>query len=306
MLQGGDFTDGTGVGGESIYGIKFAARTRGGTGVDAGWLGLARGRGAARVPCFPTHPRPRPSPRLLPFPPPTQDENFALKHDRPGMLSMANSGPDSNGEGDGRRRAMVGGGPGPGGRPRSPGRVTAGRSLEWLTGVGGLVGVGGGGREACPPSPVLSLAHPRARPTPSAPPPPAGSQFFITTVPTPWLDGRHVVFGEGEAGGGPAVGLGLGRARRVWAVRAQNTHVPSQVLPPRHRERAPLLRTARARAPGHSTALNLHPPPSTPSPPLPVTEGMDVVKAIEAVGSQSGRPSAKVVITDAGELPLKK
>ncbi|MFI1052363.1 peptidylprolyl isomerase [Streptomyces griseoruber] len=56
-----------------------------------------------------------------------------------------------------------------------------------------------------------------------------GSQFFITTIVTSWLDGKHVVFGE-------------------------------------------------------------------------VVEGMDVVKTIESLGSQSGRTSAKVTISASGTV----
>jgi peptidylprolyl isomerase len=107
MCQGGDFTQGNGSGGESIYGMKF------------------------------------------------EDESFDGKagtHDTPGLLSMANAGPNTN-----------------------------------------------------------------------------GSQFFITTVLTPWLDGKHVVFGK-------------------------------------------------------------------------VTEGLEVVRAIEAVGSRSGSTAQPVAIADCGEL----
>ncbi|EOA18997.1 hypothetical protein CARUB_v10007642mg [Capsella rubella] len=56
-----------------------------------------------------------------------------------------------------------------------------------------------------------------------------GSQFFICTAPTSWLDGKHVVFGQ-------------------------------------------------------------------------VVEGLNVVKAIEKVGSDSGRTSKRVVVEDCGQL----
>ncbi|MCX5285198.1 peptidylprolyl isomerase [Streptomyces sp. NBC_00198] len=80
------------------------------------------------------------------------DENFTMKHTKPGQLSMANAGPNTN-----------------------------------------------------------------------------GSQFFITTIVTDWLDNKHVVFGE-------------------------------------------------------------------------VVEGMDVVKAIEALGSRSGDTKKKLVISDSGTV----
>ena len=101
MCQGGDFTNHNGTGGKSIYGEKFEVCGGLATRADS-----ARFRSLAP---FGSH---APSPHA-------QDENFKLKHTGPGVLSMANAGPGTN-----------------------------------------------------------------------------GSQFFLCTVKTEWLDGRHVVFGR--------------------------------------------------------------------------------------------------------------
>ncbi len=176
MIQGGDFTNGDGTGGEvgkrrwrGVHGAGgrgggqcrcaactcpalLATRQRGTAplptataarrastarasrlGILQAWEGV-KGRGAgshpARAwpvmvrmcpcccPCPPPHPpslsippRPRPLPRPSPpllSPPAVQDENFKLRHERAGLLAMANSG-GRGGASRGGRTAGLGG-----------------------------------------------------------------------------------------------------------------------------------------------------------------------------------------------------
>ena len=90
MIQGGDFTNLDGTGGESIYGGKFEGRTsrkrRGGQRGGDGDCTILEREEQWRM-------------KTTSFRGVTtcSDENFTRKHDQPFLLSMANAGPNTNG-----------------------------------------------------------------------------------------------------------------------------------------------------------------------------------------------------------------
>lgn len=93
-----------------------------------------------------------------------------------------------------------------------------------------------------------------------------GSQFFICTADTPWLDGKHV-----------GKWMGCNTCMRVGII--------------------PVLGE-----PNESCALCYLRAVSATQVFGKVTDGLDVVDKIESVGSQSGQTSKKVVVKDCGQL----